>query len=162
MAVSLLRNIKIQHLTVDGSNYLLTAGTTDDSNGSIVDTLGYGNVTWLVAFGDNTATGVATFKVQQSNDVGGAPDDFSDVAGSSVAVTCAAADYDYACVAIEVNNPVKRYLRLCLNRATANIVVSSVFAILGGASATPITQSASAGQFVKTVKYLDAPAEGTP
>lgn len=155
-----LYDIAVQHLTCDGTNYPLAAGTSDVNSGS-VDMANFGGVAFLVAFGDNADTGTFAGKLQQSDDDGSA-DDWSDVAGSAISFTAGATDTDNKMIAWDVRAPLKRYLRVAIDRGTANTVIQSLIALKYTPRETPVTQATGAGQFIADkVKFLVSPAEGT-
>jgi len=155
----LLRDVKIEHLTADGTNYALSAGTTDVESG-VVDMADYGGVCFLVTLGDNADTGTFEATVQQSDDAGGSPDDFDALSGAQVSFTAGASDTDHKMIAIDVKGPLKRYLRLAFNRGTANTVIASVHALKYLPRERPVTQGTGAGQFISgKTEFVTSPAE---
>jgi hypothetical protein len=132
--------------------YAGTTGGTSTVNTSSVDMAeagGFAEVTFLVEFG--TAAANNTIKVQQSSDNGSA-DDWTDLAGSSVAV----ASSDEKVVA-NVVKPTKRYLRAAIVRGTSTTVVNGI-AIRSMANKLPVV-NALAGTIA--VETNVSPAEGT-
>lgn len=117
---------------------------------SAVDTQGYTGVRFLVLIGPVTSGAVTTFKLQQSDD-DGSSDAYSDIVGSSQTI---ADDADNTHKYADISHPQKRYLKLVVSRATQDATIGGVIAELYGASALPVTQTA-------TGEAYDFPAEGT-
>ena len=132
------------------------AGTTA-INCTVVDTAGYNQVCFMVAFGALTSTAVTDIKIQSSTASDGSGDAFADLAGTKVSI---ADDQDNKMLIVEVDRPRERYLRLVIGRATANAVVDGAFAILYGGGKLPVTQDTGS---VPTdgAEYYYGPAEGT-
>lgn len=131
----------------------VAAGTTD-INSSAVDMRGFESVAFVVALGTLTATQVTSIKVQQSDD-SGSSDSWDDLAGTA---SPAAADGDSnKLIGVEVYRPKKRYVRLVVDRGTANAVVDGIFAVLGRPDVSPVAYSA----FTATPEIHNSPAEGT-
>lgn len=114
------------------------AGTGDTLNGSIVDLQGYDSVCFIAKTGDVAATAVGTLKAY-SGDVS----NLSDGAYKTVTAsfTASATDSDNKLVVLDVVRPGKRYVRADFVRATANIPVESIIAILYNGKNFPKTQS---------------------
>lgn len=129
------------------------AGTADTLAGTGVDTKGFDAVEFVALLGAITATGTATLKAQQSDDDGVA-DGYSDLLGTGVA---AADDDDNKLLRLDVNDPLKRYVRPALVRATANVVVDGIIAVLYKADEEPVTQHGT----VAASEWHHAPEEGT-
>lgn len=131
----------------------VAAGTSDQTS-SALDMKGYDAVVFLVLFGTLTSTQVTSIKVQQSDD-DGSTDAYSDLEGSGSA---ALADGDSNKMLIsEIYRPTKRYLKLIVDRGTANAVIDGVVAIQHHAKVAPVTQ----GTTVSSSELLVTPAEGT-
>lgn len=99
-----------------------TAGVaaSTDLDGSILDMAGFDGVLVLVRMGAITATAVTGIRMEQ----GDASDlsDGSDLEGTAQAI---ADDDDDKTFFIDLFKPTKRYVRLVVDRATADAVVSS-------------------------------------
>lgn len=123
----------------------VAAGTSDITPSSGVDCAGYDACTFLVHFGAITATAVTSLIVQSSSD-DGSSDAYAavQVSGSNHAVSVAVADADKV-FAITVVGPPERYLKLIVDRGTANAVLNGIIAILHHAKDVPITQGATVG-----------------
>lgn len=131
----------------------VAAGSTDVAC-TAIDMQGYESVVFGVMVGTLTANAVTGVHVQQSDDDGSA-DAYSDLAGTGVVI---ADDDDNGMILCEVVKPQKRYVKLIIDRATANAVVDGAFAIQYNGRKEPVTQPAS---IVGTgVTY--SPIEGTP
>ena len=154
---SLAYNAKISHVTVDGTNYTLAAGTSDVNSG-VVDLAGYEGVTWIVLLSTMAASSTVDVKVQQ-----GAASNLSDAADlAGTAFTQAGASDDDEIIVIEVKDPQERYQRLAFTRGDGgNSTINGVLAILWGAQKVPITQDVTAGQHVAQPEVHIGPAEGT-
>lgn len=128
-----------------------TAGTSTVFTSSIymAEQGGFNEATFLVEFG--TAASGNTIKIQQSSD-NGVVDDWTDVAGTLVAV--GASDEK---VAANIINPSKPYLRAAIVRGTSTTVLNSI-AIRSQASKLPVTNAVSGTIAVETNV---SPAEGT-
>lgn len=140
---------KFQHLTADGTNYVLSAGTTDVESG-YVDRMGFDRIAFLVVLGDNVDTGTIEIKVEHCDTSGGTYTAVDDQDGNDVSVTVTDATNasDHKMVMIEVWGPgLKRYVHLDFNRGTANMAINAVLAILGEARNLPITQATTTAQF---------------
>jgi len=131
----------------------VAAGTTDQTS-SAVDMAGFEDCTFIAAFGALTATQVTQMKAQQSSDDGVA-DAYSDLEGT---LTGPLADGDgNKLMVLEVYNPAKRYLKLVIDRGTANAVIDGVVAIQSQARVLPVTQPST----VAFTEVHRSPAEGT-
>ena len=144
-------NVQTRAITVDGTNYLLVAGTTDVTSG-IVDTLGFYGVRFIYAMGTITTGAVTSFKVQQGDIA--AMSDAADLAGSNVVI----ADTMSNKLAIsEIYRPMNRYVRALLDRGTQNAVVNALIVELFEPQFRPVTQDASVG----ILEFWNGPDEGT-
>jgi hypothetical protein len=126
------------------------AGTTD-IEGTVIDTQGFQGVAFLVRMGAMTTGAVTSIKAQQGAASDGS--DAADLAGTAQAVAVADAGEVFI---VDILRPTERYVRLYVDRDTANAVVASAEAILYGPSDAPVTQptGVNAEAFV-------SPAEGT-
>jgi hypothetical protein len=133
----------------------IAAGTGDTLTQTAVDTQGYAGVRFIILLGAVSATATMTGKLQQSSD-NGSTDTYDDIAGSSCSFD---ADTDDNKILItDIFKPKKRYLKLILARATANIAIDGIIVELYLPSAAPVTQDAT----VEKAVVLAYPNEGTP
>lgn len=145
--LGLLKNTKITR-----HNNGATAGTTTITPSAGIDMQGFNSALFLILFGALTDTTVPSVKVQQSDDDGVA-DGYSDLEGTSYAITDAD---DNKIVAVEVIRPTKRYLKVIVTRATANAVLDGIVCVQSNAiGPLPITQTTLGNEVHVT------PAEGT-
>lgn len=133
----------------------VVAGTSDQTTSAVDMQAGgfFDEVTFLVLFGALTANQVTTIKVQQSSDDGSA-DDYTDIEGSA---SPALADADGNKMIAYTVRPSKRYLKLIIDRGTANAVIDGVIAIKRFAREVPVTQPTT----ITSWEVADYPAEGT-
>lgn len=132
----------------------VAAGTTN-VDCTAVDCSDCDGVLFIAAFGALTTNAVTALKANQSNNSGGSPDDFTDLAGSSVAV---ADDQDNKVAVLDVCRPGKRYVRATVVRGTANAVIDSVVAIKYKLRKSAAVQGSTV---IATSKVVTTPAEGT-
>lgn len=116
-----------------------TAGAAGTSgiNGATLDTAGFDGCLISVLFGTITSTAATSIKVQ----TGDASDmsDAADLTGTSITI----ADTDDGTLAlIDVNHSPERYLRLVVDRGTANAVVAGAIYQQYRARYEPVTQHA--------------------
>ena len=128
----------------------VAAGQTDQ-NSAAVDMKGFESVLFMAAFGAITATAVTKIKAQQSSD----NVTFNDLAGTEVVVADSA---DNKVFWLDVVKPEDRYVRLVVDRGTADAVIDGVFALQYGAKKVPTTHDATFGGGELHV----SPDEGTP
>lgn len=123
-----------------------------DVTSSAVDMANVESVTFVGVFGTGAANN--TLKLQQSNDLAGTPDDYTDMAGTSVALGGASDEV----VAVEVRNPTKRYVRAVAVRGTSSTLDALLAITTGFRSSTQATNSV-----VGTIasETHASPAEGT-
>lgn len=151
---TLAKNCEPRLITIDGTNYILAAGTTDVNSGPI-DTMGYGGVLILMHCGTMAASSSVDAKLQQSSDNGSA-DDYSDILGS--ALTQVGATDDDKLLAWDVRAAKKRYLRVATTRGDGgNATINSLVAILYN----PAQGAPTVGATVKALEVFSEPAEGT-
>lgn len=150
---NLLKHALIVPVTVDGTNYLLTAGTSDVNSG-VVDTLGYKGIAWVLELGTIAASGAVTVKAQQ-----GAASNLSDAAdlAGTAQGPCADTD-DNKVMLIDIYRPQERYQRLAITRGDGgNSTINALFAILYHPDhANPVSQANAA-----FAEFFNSPAEGT-
>ena len=150
-ATTMLKNLKITRAVAQ------TAAGATDVNGSTIDTAGYTGVMFILDVGTLTATQVTSMRAQQ-----GAASDASDMADLEGSIAGPVADTDgQRYLVIDLFRPLKRYVRVVVDRATANAVLNGGVAILYGARDMPVTNAAAAGGIAFS-KTLVTPAEGTP
>ncbi len=130
-----------------------TAAGTTDINGSTIDMLGFEGVLFVVGFGTITASAVTSIKVQQ-----GAESDLSDAADLAGTGVTVADDDDNQIFGVDVYRPTERYVRVVVDRGTANAVVDGGIAIQYGPAKAPTTHDTTT---VGSVETHAGPAEGT-
>ncbi len=112
------------------------AGTSTITSAS-VDTQGFRECTFIVPIGTIVSGAALSMKAQQSADTSGSPDNFSDLLGTNQAVADTESNkLNY----VTIVNPQKRYLKLVVTRATQNVTIGGIIAILSGARTRPVTQ----------------------
>jgi hypothetical protein len=130
-----------------------TAGAagTADINGTTIDMQGFSSVLFLVMLGAITASAVTSIKVQQSDasDMSGA----EDLEGSAQTIAVADAEKIFG---VDIHKPTKRYVRLVVDRGTANAVVSSAVAIQYNAWSSGSAQGTNVA-----IETFASPAAGT-
>lgn len=132
----------------------VAAGVTAQ-NGSVIDMADYEGVVFLAAFGTLSATQVTSLKAQQ-----GDQSNLSDAADLAGTLTGPMADADSnKTLVLDINKPVKRYIRVVVNRATANAVIDGVIAVQYSPKKKPTTNDATTTSATKAVV---SPAAGTP
>lgn len=130
MLQQLLKDVRIDRVL-----NAVAAGTTDQTSSS-VDMQDHEGVMFVAAFGALTATQVTQIKGQQSDD----DSTFEDITGSLVGPL---ADGDgNKLLVLDISKPRKRFVRLVVDRGTANAVIDGVTAFLYGPRKYPATQSA--------------------
>lgn len=128
----------------------VAAGSTSTTSTS-VDTLGYAGVRFVAGFGTLTASQVTNIKVQHSDD----NSTFVDVATSASANL---ADTDSNKLLItELFKPQKRYVRLSVQRGTANAVIDFVLAELYRPAFTATAQHST----ISSQEIINSPGSGT-
>jgi len=146
-ATQLSKNIEIRSSITPAAG---VAGTTD-IEGTVIDMLGFAAVMFLCRIGAMTTGAVTSLKAQH----GAAADlsDAADIEGSAQAVAVADAGETFV---IDIVKPVKRYVRLYVDRGTANAVVASAEAILYAPRSAPATQPGGTN-----VESFVSPVSGT-
>jgi hypothetical protein len=133
----------------------ITAGSTNVTSLSGVDTRGFVGVMFIALLGTLTATQVTSLRAQGSSD-DGSTDAYADLAGSS---TGNAADADSnKLLILDIYKPKERWVKPIIARATANAVVTSIIAILYNAAEEPVPVTAA----ISRRKTIASPANGTP
>ena len=128
------------------------AGTTD-INGTTLDMANYEGVLMVVRMGAITENAVTSIKAQQ-----GAASNLSDAAdleGTSITI---ADNDDEQIFIIDLCKPTERYVRLVVDRGTANAVVASAEYIQYGPKKLPIDNNVADAV---TCETHVSPAEGT-
>lgn len=152
---TLLERFEVKHLTADGTNYVLSAGTSDVNTGS-VDCAGAEEVTFLVTLGAMAASSAVDVKLQESAD----NSTFADIAGT--AQTQASPTDDDKMIGVTVVRPLKRYLRAVITRGDGgNSTIEAVHALVRKYRETPFTQAVTAGQFIAAPEKHISPVAGT-
>lgn len=100
-----------------------------DNNSSRIDMSEYESVLFFTTISDCTATGVATLKIEQSDD--DADTNMAAVTGAQVQATCAVNDdLNGKVLMAEVFRPSKRYVQAVRVSATANVAFGEIYAVL--------------------------------
>lgn len=113
----------------------VASGTSAVEPGGI-DTTGFGRVAFICAVGTIASTGTVSATIQTSSD----NSTFADVSGASV--TLSDSDDDKL-VAVELNSPGARYVRLRIVRGTANSDIDGIVCLLGDPNTAPTTHDSS-------------------
>ena len=147
MGLELLKQTSIeQAITVTNG-----AAGTSDINGATFDMQGFESIVMIVVMGAITASAVTSIKAQQ-----GAQSDASDMADLLRTAQTIADDDDEDTFVIEIVNPQERYVRLVVDRATQNAVVSSAIYIATGSKKQPTAHGAT----INSETHIQ-PIEGT-
>lgn len=150
---NLSSNVEVRRIKVDGTNFTKSAGTGDTLTSEAVDTLGYEGVQFMWVFGAVVDGGACYIKTQQSSD-DAATDTYDDLAGSKQTI----ADADDNKVRIsDYYRPGKRYMKALTVRATQNLTVDGLFALLY----RPVQKAVTQGSTVAGTETFQTPAEGT-
>lgn len=129
----------------------VAAGTTA-INGAAVDMQGYSGVIFVAVLGALTANQVTSIKAQVSDDGATGWTDLED------SLTGPAADTDgNKMLILDIYRPKSRYVRLVVNRATANAVLDDLLAMRYHARLEPTDE----GTAVIERKVLPSPNPGT-
>jgi len=124
---------------------------TTDINGATLDMQGFEGALIIVTFGAITATAVTSIKAQQ-----GQQSDLSDAADLLGSAQAIADRDDEKVFYIDVHKPRERYVRVVVDRGTANAVVASAEYIQYGPHKAPTIHGAN----VAGETHI-SPAEGT-
>lgn len=150
---NLSKNAEFRRLKIDGTNYILAAGTTDVDS-EIVDTLGYEAICFVYGLGTLAASSGVTIQVQQNT--ANSSSGMADLAGSEQATT--ADTDDNKLIISDPYRPTERYLRVQTIRGDGgNSTIDFLIAILYRAGQLPVTQGAT----VLSSEAYNSPAEGT-
>lgn len=121
-----------QNAAIDRVSNAVAAGTTA-VNSSPVDMQGFESVAFITAFGTISSGAVTSTQIEHSAD----GTTWNPVEGSKVTVPDTASNK----VAInEAVRPTLRYIRLTVNRGTANAVIDGIVAVRTRARKSPTTQ----------------------
>lgn len=113
------------------------AAAATDITSDAIDTSGFEGCCFIVSVGTVASGAVTTIKVQQCDTSGGS---YADLTGTSVTI---ADDGDDKTYYVEVVRPREQYLKLVVDRATANATIGSITAVLFGASNKPVSHGAT-------------------
>lgn len=146
------------HTPIEAFNFdrvgLDASVATTDVNSDAVDMQNHEWVLFIVLHGTIT-DGTPDVKIQESNDSDGDPDDWTDVAGSLIAV---ADDHDDKLTLCGYARPDKQYVRCVVDRAgSTGSVVDGIVAMRGGSRVQPVTQGSTVG----SSEWVVTPGEGT-
>lgn len=144
---NLSKNVKISTAVTPTAG---AAGTTD-IEGTTLDMQGFEGVLMVVRMGAITGSAVTSIKAQQ-----GALSNMTDAADLTGTGQTIADDDDDQTFYIDLYKPLERYVRLYVDRATQNAVVSSAEYIQYGARELPTSH----GSNVSGELHV-SPAEGT-
>lgn len=128
------------------------AAAATDINGAILDMTGFESVLIVVVFGPIVGTAVTGIRAQRDTDAAGGT--MADIEGTAVAV---ADDDDEKTFYLDVIRPGEQYVRVVVDRATANATVRAAFYIQYDAHEHPV---AAHGATVSGEVHVDA-IEGT-
>lgn len=128
------------------------AGTTD-IEGTIFDMSGYDGVLAIVRMGVITGSAVTSAKWQQNT--ANSSSGMADLEGSGITI---ADDDDDQLFVLDLYRPQERYVRLYVDRATQNAVVSSAVYVGYNVRKLPIANSVTD---LVTYELNISPAEGT-
>ena len=127
------------------------AAGTSDVNGATFDMQGFESITIIVVMGAITSGAVTSVKAQQ-----GAQSDASDMADLLGSAQTIADDDDEDTYVIDIIQPQERYVRVVVDRATQNAVISSGIYIATGSRKQPTAH----GSTINVETHVQ-PAEGT-
>ena len=145
--MNLSKNVKISRAISPADG---TAATTD-INGVTLDMQGFEGVLMEVVMGAITGTAVTSIKAQQ-----GAESDLSDAADLEDTGQSIADSDDNEIFYIDLYRPTERYVRVVVDRGTANAVVASATYFQYGAKEGPVSH----GTYVSGEIHV-GPDEGT-
>lgn len=113
----------------------VTAGAAafTDVTSDAVDTAGFESCCFIVPMGTVAATAVTSIKVQQCDTSGGS---YADLVNTSVTIADSDDDKTFY---VEVSRPREQFLKLVVDRATANATVGGIIAVLSGAGLKPVS-----------------------
>lgn len=140
---NLALNSKQLLLTWDGTNYTVSAGTTDVLASTEIDMQGYDSLMVVGCIGAIAASGSVSMQLKNSDTSGTYGSGTIDNIGSAAANS--ADTDDNKLLILEVHKPPRRYIKVYTTRATGNITPLALVAILFNAKDVPVTQSTSVG-----------------
>lgn len=144
-------------MKVDGTNYQKSAGTSDTLTSDALDLDGYDGFAIAVLVNAMANTASLTFKLQHSKD-NGSSDAYADVAGSSQVLATDQSDANKV-ILCDVFKPLKRYVKVILIRATANVTLDGVLALLHRADNEAVSQGSTVAS--SSPEFFQSPASGT-
>lgn len=155
-----LNEFIVEHVTVDGTNYILAAGTSDVNSGA-VDAANCRELVFFLTLGVMAASSTCDFKIQGSSD---GSTGWTDLVGT--AATQAVATDDDKMIGASVKNPTEyRYYRIAITRGDGgNTTLQSLHCVKGQTRkqvAAASLQSTSAGQFVAAPEQFVSVGAGT-
>lgn len=115
----------------------VAAGITVITPSTAIDMQDFDSCTFVAVFGAIVVTGVQSVEVHESDSPSSG---FTALAGSKIVV--ADSDDDKA-VFVEIHRPLKRYLKMVVNRATANSTLNAIIAIQSQAKLVPVSHDAT-------------------
>lgn len=115
----------------------LAASAALDRDGAGLDMAGFDGVMMVVKFADIAAGAVTTIKAQQSDD-NGVADDWSDLAGTGIAI---ADDDDNQVFIIDLVKPQKRFVRVVVDKDAANATNECALYVQYDARDLPVVQT---------------------
>jgi hypothetical protein len=118
------------------STYTLAAGTTD-VNSSAIDLAGCYGATFQIMLGAIVATGTLSINIEHSDASGSG---FAAISGLTVAVD--ADTDDNKILVADLAEPTKRYVRLAIDRGTANTTIDGIV-VIKAKRGNPVTQGAT-------------------
>ena len=144
---NLSKNVKITPAILPSAG---AAGTTD-IEGATLDMSGFEGVLIMIVMGAITATAVTSIKAQQ-----GAESDLSDAADLEDSGQDIADDDDNQTFFIDLYRPAERYVRLLVDRGTANAAVASATYIQYSGRKPPFSHASGVSG-----ELIISPDEGT-
>lgn len=131
IGLNIIKNAVISHGLAS-----VAAGQTQQTT-EIVDTSGFDSVLFALLLGDVSDGCSLELRLQQGDE-----SDMSDAEDTDLCCSfdAGAADADDKIMIIEVNQPVKRYVRGKISRADANGEIDGVLTIKFGSSEAPVTE----------------------
>ena len=133
----------------------IAAASDTDSNTDVVDTTGFGKVTFIVPITDSADTGVATMTIEQ-NTLNSATGMAALTGASATATSAANDDLNGTLLIVEVDRPLERYVQAALTSATANIAYGNTIAILSDPISMPITEDTTVSDSAVVVGPAEA------
>lgn len=153
---SLFKSTEVLHPTVDGTNYFLTAGTSDVLSAAI-DCANCDEIDIILIWGTMSGSSSGDAKLQESDASAGS---YADLAGSA-ATQITASDSSFV-QAWTVKRPLKQFLKVAIARGDGgNSVVQALIVLKHTKRKQPVTQAVTAAQFKAAPKFLVSPVAGT-